>query len=1468
MSRTTRPVGAGWGSRGRERRTAPALAALVLVIGVAVGTVSLGSGPVSAAPTAQDWPTYLHDNGRSSATTDPSLTLATAGQLQLDWAAQTGGPVATSASVVGTTAYVGSWDGDEYAVDTTTGTVLWKTNLGITTDPGCNPSTIGITSAATVLNGVVYVGGGGPYWYALNASTGAVLWSVYTGDNSQTGAHYNWSSPLIVNGYAYVGIASNCDNPLVQGQLLKVSLASQSIVATYDFVPNGEVGGGIWTSPTYDPATNRIFVSTGTLAGYDQTQSQAIVALDAGTLAYDDSWQLPFGASIADSDWSTTPTLTTDAQGDQLLSVSNKNGVLYTFNRNNLAAGPIWQRALAIGGTCPTCGDGVLPSAIFANGVLYAAGGHTTTGSQGSMTALDPATGTVLWSRPTDAPVLGSPAYVNGLIAEVEGSTFEVLNAQNGSLLYSYVLPAAVYGGISVAQGQFYVGAVDGKLYAFGDGPAPATPPADPNCPTGFTCQDIHNPAKGSESSAAGTLTVKAAGTGVKGTGDQFRLVSEPVTGDTQASVTLTGQAPPSGLTQQAGLMVRQSAAVTSPFYAVLAYPNDTPPDVQVWERTTFAKNPVLLAKVPVATPASLIIQRTGNLFSAGLSTDGITYQLVPGSTADLDLPTTSLAGLAVSSGSSSATGTASFTGLSVGGPPTAALVPSAPADPCPVGWSCADVGNPTPAGDATGSGAALTLAGTGTGFLGSSDSMHYVFQSETGSTSLSARVVTQPGASGKAQEGLLVRAGTSPTAPEYGVYLHPGGSATIRWRSNDGIALAQTIPLASSVSPAYLRLVTWQDSRFSPAQTTVSAFTSADGVTWTPVLGSTQVLPFGSTYLAGLAATSGTSTTVPVVFDHLSLAAVTTAPPGVCPIGWSCGDIGGPGVPPGNQLVQGGDWTVQGSGDIWSVYDEFRFDYQPFASGSTTGDGTVSAHVTSQSGGGPWMRSGVMIRSGTDAQAPYYGVFITPANGVAVQWRASRAAQTQQVSEAGIAAPQWVEAARYTDPVSGRVFYAAYSSTDGVNWSYVPNSQVALTLPGPLVAGLASDANSSLNLTVATFDAVTQQVVEQPPPFVCPTGWSCTDVGGALPPGQDSLLNGSWSETAGGGDIWGTSDSFHLVAQSLAADGTVTARVSSQQATSPWAKAGPMVRATANAGSPYYGVFVTPANGVVVQWRATQGGTSSQLATTGTGPIFLRVGRFTTSGSSPQTYYTAYTSPDGSTWTAVPGSTMVLAMSGALQAGFALTSHAQGVGGNVTLDSVAVTPGELPPPGLACPSGWTCGDIGAASPAGSQSLSGGTWTMQAGGADIFGTADAFHFAWQNLAADGSLATRVVSESSPSAWAKAGPMLRATTDPGCPYYAVFATTGNGVAVQWRSTAGGSTGQLTVAGTAPVYLRVSRTGTTFAAATSPDGVTWTTVPGSAMTLANLSGALLRGVAFTSHSNGKAGTVVFDSVVSSP
>ena len=322
-----------------------------------------------------------------------------------------------------------------------------------------------------------------------------------------------------------------------------------------------------------------------------------------------------------------------------------------------------------------------------------------------------------------------------------------------------------------------------------------------------------------------------------------------------------------------------------------------------------------------------------------------------------------------------------------------------------------------------------------------------------------------------------------------------------------------------------------------------------------------------------------------------------------------------------------------------------------------------------------------------------------------------------------------------------------------------------------------------------------------------CPTGWTCSDIGGPLPLGQQTLTGSTWSISGGGGDIWGTSDAFHFVNQTLAADGTVAAQVTSQTPTDPWAKAGVMLRATSDPGSPYYAAFVTPGNGVAVQWRTAQGGSSSQVATAGTVPTYLQIGRYT-SGST--VYYTAYTSPNGTTWTAVPGSTQTVAgLTGTLLAGLAVTSHDQGTSSTVGFDTVSVTATEFPPPGFGCPTGWTCSDIGGPLPLGQQTLTGSTWSISGGGGDIWGTSDAFHFVNQTLAADGTVAAQVTSQTPTDPWAKAGVMLRATSDPGSPYYAAFVTPGNGVAVQWRTAQGGSSSQVATAGTVPTYLQIGR-----------------------------------------------------------
>ncbi len=1057
------------------------------------------------------------------------------------------------------------------------------------------------------------------------------------------------------------------------------------------------------------------------------------------------------------------------------------------------------------------------------------------------------------------------------MLGYVEGKTFEVVNAANGHLIYSYLMPSGNYGAISVAYGHFYVPSLGAVLYAFGPGSAPSPPPPDPNCPSGFTCQDIGNPAKGGESTSGANLTVTAAGTGFAGNADQFRFISKQVTGDKQTSTTILSQAPPAGAAQQAGVMVRQTAAPGSPFYAVLDTPGVSPAAVQVWYRGAWNSTPTMLASYPATAPVSVMIQRQRNLFSAGVSADGTSYTLIPGSTADVDLPTKTMQGIAVASGSATTRGKATFTGTSVGAKLTTTMTPPPPADPCPTGWTCTDLGNPYPQGDTTGSGGSLTLQGAGSGFGEvASDSAHYVYQTVSGNASVSAQVTTAAGAPPAAQDGIMMRVSTTPTAPMYSVYLNPGGSATVEWRLHDGIAYKHKIPLPSVTSPAYLEIVRWDDTNASPPATYFTTLTSTDGTTWTPVLGSAAAIDMGTgKYLAGLVATSGSpGVTTPATFTGATVGAVTTPPATACPNGFSCGDIGGVALLAGNQVYNNGTWDVLAGGTIYSTFDLFRFIDQPFPTPSNpNGDGTVSVHVdTQQTGADAWMKSGVMIRSGTGPAAPYYGVFATPGHGVVVQWRPTAGALTNQIPiiPNTLTTPVWLRVSRYTDTVHNVVDYTAYTSPDGTNWTAVPGSEVALRLPGPLLAGIAASSNSTDNLDAATFDGFAQGPPVAPP-SLCPTSWTCKDIGHPLPPGTDSLSSGTWQVTGGGGDIYNPADHFHFDYQTLAADGTVTGHVTAQQNTSPWAKAGVMIRATTDKRSPYYGVFVTPGNGIAVQWRMAQGGATSQRVVSGAVPAYLMIGRFI---RGAQVYYTAYTSPDGTTWTPIPGSTQVLPMTGPLLAGIAVTSHNQGTASAVTLDTVGLSTTKLPPPGL-CPRTWKCKDIGQVSPGpGTQTMSKGTWAVTGGGGDIFGTSDSFHFVYQPLAADGSISARVASQTSTNTWAKGGLMMRLTTGAGSPYYAVFVTPGKGVVVQWRAVSGGSTTQIGTTGTVPVYLEITRTGTTFSAFTSTDGSAWTVVPGSTVTIANLTGSLLRGFAVTSHDTGHLSTVDYDTVVTMP
>ena len=131
---------------------------------------------------------------------------------------------------------------------------------------------------------------------------------------------------------------------------------------------------------------------------------------------------------------------------------------------------------------------------------------------------------------------------------------------------------------------------------------------------------------------------------------------------------------------------------------------------------------------------------------------------------------------------------------------------------------------------------------------------------------------------------------------------------------------------------------------------------------------------------------------------------------------------------------------------------------------------------------------------------------------------------------------------------------------------------------------------------------------------------------------------------------------------------------------------------------------------------------------------------------------------------------------------GLAVSSHDVISLATSTFDNVSVTAGSLP-------AGWTAQDIGSTGMRGSATSSAGTFTVRGAGADIWGTADAFQYAYRSLTGDGSITARVASISGTEAWAKGGVMIRQSLTSGSAIDGRSTATPKGT---WRSGARGAT----------------------------------------------------------------------------
>jgi outer membrane protein assembly factor BamB len=428
----------------------------VVTAAAAAAAIILTAAPVAAQPSV-NWPQYLYSAGHTSDNTAATIiTPANAGKLARVWSFHP--PTApsglagffSSPTVYNGAIYIGARNGYFYAINETTGTVIWSRFIGYVPKKTCGPE--GFTSTATVAadptsgQPTIYVYGATGDLYAMKASDGTDVFppAVVAIPSTTKSDYYAWGSPLVSGGNIYIGISSQCDDPLVRAGLDEFSQASGSLEATFWTTPAKTRGASIWSTPATDGSS--IYVTTGN--GPSGSHGESILKLSPDLSTLQGSWQVPAAQQISDSDFGASPGIFT-AGGTQMIGACNKNGDFYALATSNLAAGPVWQDKI---GNTEDVGPGQCDAApVFDGSSLYLASNGTTingTAYDGSLRKVNPATGAYEWQTGLTGSLIGSPtADGAGVLAGASyGSTTSknavwVLNAATGKILKTISIP-------------------------------------------------------------------------------------------------------------------------------------------------------------------------------------------------------------------------------------------------------------------------------------------------------------------------------------------------------------------------------------------------------------------------------------------------------------------------------------------------------------------------------------------------------------------------------------------------------------------------------------------------------------------------------------------------------------------------------------------------------------------------------------------------------------------------------------------------------------------------------------------------------------------------------------------------------------------------------------------------------------------------------------------------------------------
>lgn len=458
---------------------------------------------------AADWPRYGGSDlvmNHVPAAAAAGLSSETVADLETRWSVNVGGRFVASPLYAENVElrdrredaiFVATNAGTVAALRATDGAVLWKRQVSATAAiPACR-ITYGISSTPVLdrSRGRLYVIGSDGLLHALALATGEEVDSDWPLRIVQlTGAEYVWGGLSLRGNRLYVPVASYCDKPdpdgyVADGRLVAVDVVDPRIVTSFDTVEGPNNMGSIWgyAGVSIDPETGHLWTATGNGFVSDpecgclvETSGYAEAALeldaDLNLIAFNRPDDV---AIVEDSGFGAAPLLFQPAGCPPLAAANAKNGRVYIWNRQDLAAGPLWSARVGPG----ELGASFLGQPSYSPELeMFFISAARDYDDEGAIRTFDAVVGfkigprCELPERPTwTAPGVGrgpkSPPLVVGDVVFVPGGFDRnafALSALTGEVLWTVGLPGAVLAPIAFAGDEVLVGDSAGNLHAFG----------------------------------------------------------------------------------------------------------------------------------------------------------------------------------------------------------------------------------------------------------------------------------------------------------------------------------------------------------------------------------------------------------------------------------------------------------------------------------------------------------------------------------------------------------------------------------------------------------------------------------------------------------------------------------------------------------------------------------------------------------------------------------------------------------------------------------------------------------------------------------------------------------------------------------------------------------------------------------------------------------------------------------------